>query len=187
MNNAPMVQVLHPLVRFVTYSLVVQMASKYMQRHLSSLPYPNQIHQQGRFEHPVQPHILIAQQIFQAAPRTVFSHNSKDPRVKEESQKQVQVLMPHVSKLGGSNHHVWIIYVPFIHPSTHYKAILLTLTKISSVMPLTFVTPLGHFFNQTQSPWMDKSMNNMHGQQSKAKEIFSPQRQQCLSCLVWRP
>ncbi|TNN72479.1 hypothetical protein EYF80_017255 [Liparis tanakae] len=40
-------------------------------------------------------------QILHAAPGAVFGHNGKDPRVVEQSQEQIEVLVPHVSELIG--------------------------------------------------------------------------------------
>lgn len=66
------------------------------------LSYPNQIHQQGRLEHPVESHVLVVEQIFEAAPAAVFRHNTKDAKVEEQSQEQVDVLVPHIPELERS-------------------------------------------------------------------------------------
>lgn len=63
------------------------------------LSYPNQIHQQGRLEHPVESHVLVVEQIFQAAPAAVLRHHAEDARVKEQPQQQIDVLVPHISEL----------------------------------------------------------------------------------------
>lgn len=65
--------------------------------------YTNQIHQEGRLEHPVQTHVLVNEKIFQAAPGAVLGHDTKYTRVEEQSQEQIDVLVPHVSKLRGTH------------------------------------------------------------------------------------
>lgn len=192
----------------------------------------------------------------------MFCHNTKDPRVVEQSQEQIEVLMPHVSELRGrqwkhqtcrlsslflgSNHvsrglmmiflkaqgqwnqlffqHLFLqiefqmtnyillsrgftnlsftvnhciitepasgyngkslvlimsgmqlakkinrnsVELPS-HPLTHS----LTLTKTNSVLLLTLDTPLGVFFNQTQSPW------NVHKTTQSLWKYFQKQPQE---------
>lgn len=62
----------------------------------------DEVHQQGRLKHPVQPHVAVGQQVGQTAPRTVFHHQSEDPRVQKQPQVQVQVLVTHLSELDGT-------------------------------------------------------------------------------------
>ena len=61
--------------------------------------HPDQIHQQGRLEHPVQTHVLVVQEVLQAPSRAVLRHNAEDPRVTEQTHVQVEVLVTHVSQL----------------------------------------------------------------------------------------
>lgn len=62
-------------------------------------PHPDQIHQQGGLEHPVETHFLVVEKVLQAAPGTVLCHNTKDPRVVEQAKEQVEILIPHVPEL----------------------------------------------------------------------------------------
>lgn len=62
-------------------------------------PYPDQVHQQGGLEHPVETHVLVVEKVLQAAPGTVLCHNTKDPRVVEQAKEQVEILIPHVPEL----------------------------------------------------------------------------------------
>lgn len=59
----------------------------------------NEVQQEGRLKHPVQFDIVIMQQIFQAATRTVLCHYGKNPTVVKEAHERVNVLMPHVFHL----------------------------------------------------------------------------------------
>lgn len=66
-----------------------------------SLSHPNQIHEQGGLEHPVEANLLVVEQVLQATPGAVFRHDAEDPRIAEQSQKHIEVLMPHFPELRG--------------------------------------------------------------------------------------
>lgn len=63
------------------------------------MSHPDQVEEERRFEHPVQSHFLIVEKVFQAASGTVLCNNAKYARIQEQAQKQVQILMTHVSEL----------------------------------------------------------------------------------------
>lgn len=63
------------------------------------MSHPDQVKEERRFKHPVQSHFLIVEQVFQAASSTVLCDNAKYARIQEQAQKQVQILMAHISEL----------------------------------------------------------------------------------------
>lgn len=86
----------------VSDTIVIELEIK-SERFTFRFSYTNQIHQEGRLEHPVQTHVLVNEKILQAAPGAVLGHDTKYTRVEEQSQEQIDVLVPHVSKLRGTH------------------------------------------------------------------------------------
>lgn len=76
--------------------------------------YLDEVHEQRRLEHPVQPHVAVGQQVGQTSPRTVFHSQSKDPWVQEETQVQVQVFVSHLPQLERKHtyKHTWLCSSP---------------------------------------------------------------------------
>ena len=66
---------------------------------MGSWAHPDQIHQQGRLEHPVQTHVLVVEEVLQASSRAVLGHDAEDPGVAKQTHVQVEVLVTHVSQL----------------------------------------------------------------------------------------
>lgn len=66
--------------------------------------YLNEVHEQRRLEHPVQPHVTIGQQVGQTSSRAVFHCQGKDPSVQEETQIQIHIFMSHLPQLEMERH-----------------------------------------------------------------------------------
>lgn len=106
MDDVVIVQILHPLV--TEGEIFRGSRGQTGNRRLTEVcvSHPDQIHQQRRLEHPVQTHVLVVEQILQAAPGAVFSHYSKYGGVAEQTQEQIEVFVPHVSELEGKKQQV---------------------------------------------------------------------------------
>lgn len=76
----------------------------YIYIYTLSQQYLNEVHEQRRLEHPVQPHVTVGQQVGQTSSRAVFHCQGKDSSVQEETQIQVHIFMSHLPQLEMERH-----------------------------------------------------------------------------------